>query len=314
MENLGGLFNPSSPEMEAMASLTYYTVAITAVILAIIVFAVVYITIRYRKKTGDDEEPYQDFGNLKLEIVWTVIPVAIVAALFLLTCSTMRAVDPPPGDKEPDLVVIGHQWWWEIRYPATGVITANELHIPAGEKMLARLESIDVVHDFWVPELGRKIDLVPGHPNYMWIVAGEPGVYIGACAEFCGDQHANMRIRVVAQTSEEFKKWQEEQQAVPRTPTHGIAREGAALFQSMACMNCHTIRGTAAAARIGPDLTYLADRDTIGAGVLTNTPENLVKWLSNPQKYKQGSLMPNMKLTDTEVKSIVAYLEALDEQ
>jgi cytochrome c oxidase subunit 2 len=314
MENLGGLFNPSSPEMEAMADLTYYTIGITAVILAIIVFAVAYITIRYRKKPGDDSEPYQDFGNIKLEIVWTVIPVVIVAVLFLLTCSTMRAVDPPPGDREADLVIIGHQWWWEIRYPATGVITANELHIPAGEKMLARLESIDVVHDFWVPELGRKIDLVPGHPNYMWIVAGEPGVYIGACAEFCGDQHANMRIRVVAETTGEFKKWQEEQQAVPRTPSRGTAREGSVLFQSMACMNCHTIRGTAAAARVGPDLTHLAGRNTIGAGVLTNTPENLAKWLSNPQKYKQGSLMPNMKLTDSEVKSIVAYLEALDEQ
>ena len=205
MENLGGLFNPSSPEMEAMADLTYYIIGISLIILAIIVIAVTYIIIRYRKKHGDDGEPYQDFGSLKLEIVWTIIPLGIVAVLFLLTCNTMRAVDPPVGDKEPDLVVIGHQWWWELRYPDYGVITANEVHIPVGKYLLVRLESIDVIHDFWVPELARKIDLIPGHPNHIWIIASKPGVYLGACAEFCGDQHANMRIRVIADEEEEFK-------------------------------------------------------------------------------------------------------------
>ena len=314
MENLGGLFNPSSPQMEAMAALTYYTAAVCIIILGIIVVSVAYIIIRYRKKAGDDGEPYQNFGNLKIEIVWTVIPIAIVAVLFLLTCSTMRAVDPPRAERDPDLVVIGHQWWWEIRYPSSGVLTSNEIHIPVGKEMFVRLESVDVIHDFWVPELGRKIDLVPGHPNYMWLVAGKPGVYIGACAEFCGDQHANMRIRVVAESEEDFQKWVDGQLVVPPTPGHGIAREGAQLFQTMACMNCHTIRGTAAAARVGPDLTHLSDRATIGAGVLTNTPENLAKWLLNPQKYKPGSYMPNMKLSNEEVKSLVAYLEALNEQ
>lgn len=296
-----------------MADLTYYTIAISVVILAIIVIAVAYITIRFRKKPGDDGEPHQDFGNLKIEIAWTLIPIAIVAVLFLLTCSTMMAVDPPRADKEPDIVIIGHQWWWEISYPKAGVLTANEVHIPVGKPLLARLESIDVIHDFWVPELGRKIDLVPGHPNYMWIVAGKPGVYIGACAEFCGDQHANMRIRVIAEDESAFEKWLTEQARVPETPSSGIAADGAKIFQDVACMNCHAISGTSAAARIGPNLTHLATRDTLGAGVLNNTPENLTKWLVNPQKYKPGSLMPNMKLTDTQVKAIVAYLEALNE-
>ena len=313
MKNLGGLFNPSSPQMEALADLTYYTIAISVVILGIIVIAVAYIIIRFRKKTGEEGEPYQDFGSLKLEITWTLIPVAIVAVLFLLTCSTMRAVDPPSADREPDIIIIGHQWWWEIIYPESGVITANEVHLPAGKTLLARLESIDVIHDFWVPELGRKIDLIPGHPNYMWIVAAEPGVYLGACAEFCGAQHANMRIRVIAQTEEEFSAWLTEQAKIPETPSTGIAAEGAKIFQEVACMNCHTIAGTPAAARVGPSLTYLATRDTIGAGVLTNTPDNIAKWLKNPAKYKPGSLMPNMKLTDEQVNAIVAYLEALDE-
>jgi cytochrome c oxidase subunit 2 len=313
MENLGGLFNPSSPEMKAMSDLNNYMLGIALVILGIIVIAVIYIIIRYRKKKDDDGEPYQNFGNLKLEIVWTAIPVVIVAGLFLLTCSTMRAVDPPRGDRKPDIVIIGHQWWWEIYYPKSGVFTANEVHVPVGEKMLARLESVDVIHDYWVPELGRKMDLVPGHPNYMWLSSGKTGVYLGACAEFCGAQHANMRIRVVVQSEEDFKKWEQEQLVIPPTPTSGIAAKGAQLFLTKACMNCHTIRGTAAAARVGPNLTHHTTRATIGAGVLTDTPENLTKWLTNPQKYKLGALMPNMKLTASQVKSIVAYLEALNE-
>lgn len=311
MENLGGLFNPSSPEMEAMADLTYYVIGISVIILAIIVIAVTFIIIRYRKRTGDEGEPYQEFGSLKLEVVWTIIPLGIVAVLFLLTCNTMRAIDPPVGDNEPDLVVIGHQWWWELRYPKQEVITANEVHIPIGKYLLVRLESVDVIHDFWVPELARKIDLVPGHPNHIWLIANEPGVYLGACAEFCGDQHANMRIRVIAQKEEEFNEWVRQQRVIPPTPTSGQAAEGAQLFQDMACMNCHTIFGSPAAARVGPNLTHLDKRQTIGAGVLTNTPENLTKWLSNPQKYKPGALMPNMKLSDSEVQAIVAYLEAL---
>ncbi|MEQ9619552.1 MAG: cytochrome c oxidase subunit II [Deltaproteobacteria bacterium] len=311
MEKLGGLFNPSSLEMDAMTDLTVYIIVISAAILGIIAFAVAYIIIRYRKKPGDDTEPYQDFGSLKLEIVWTAIPVAIVAVLFLLTCSTMNVIQPPVKDHEPDLVITGHQWWWEIYYPKSGVVTANELHIPLGKYLLIRLESIDVIHDFWVPELARKIDAVPGHPNYMWIEATKPGVYLGACAEFCGAQHANMRIRVIVENEEEFKEWEKQQLVIPATPRAGLAGEGAKLFQEKACMNCHTIMGTAAAANVGPNLTHLNKRQTIGAGVLTNSPENLAKWLTNPQKYKQGSLMPNMKLSDNDVQALVAYLEAL---
>ncbi len=311
MEKLGGIFNPSSSEMEAMAALTNYTIFITAAILLIIVVALVYIIIRFRHTSGDNTEPYQDFGSLKLEITWTVIPIIIVAALFFLTVKTMHAVDPPTRGKEPDLVVIGHQWWWELYYPKSGVLTANEVHIPAGKKLLVRLESIDVIHDFWIPELARKIDLVPGHPNHIWIEASEPGVYLGACAEFCGTQHANMRIKVIAQTQEEFDTWEKEELKVPPSPSSGEAQLGAELFQSKACMNCHTILGTGASARVGPSLTHLANRTTIGAGVLSYSPENLAKWLLNPEAYKPGSLMPNMKLTEAEVKALVAYLGGL---
>lgn len=311
MEKLGGIFNASSPEMTAMAGLTFFMIAMAIAIFVIVTGAIVFIIIRYRKPKGDETEPEQYFGSLTAEIIWTLIPTIIVAILFFYTVKTMYAVDPPKGDREPDIVIIGHQWWWELYYPKSGVLTANELHIPVGEKWLARLESVDVIHDFWVPELFRKIDLVPGHPNHIWLVAGKPGTFLGACAEFCGTQHANMRIRVIAQSREEFDAWEKEQLKVPRTPRSGPAGKGAKLFLTDACMNCHTIRGTAAAARVGPDLTHLNTRETIGAGVLMNTPENLRKWLSNPQAYKPGSLMPNMKLSDDEVNQIVAYLESL---
>ena len=311
MEKLGGIFNASSPEMAAMAGLTFYMLAIAIAILAIIVVAVAYIIIRYRKRPGDDGEPRQDFGSIRVEIIWTVVPAIIVAVLFFLTVKTMLAVDPPKGDRKPDIIIIGHQWWWELYYPNSGVLTANEVHLPVGEKWLARLESVDVIHDFWVPELFRKIDLIPGHPNHIWLVAGKPGTFLGACAEFCGAQHANMRIRVIAQTREEFDAWEKEQLRIPKTPTSGEAAKGGKIFLTEACMNCHTVRGTAAAARVGPDLTHLNTRETIGAGVLMNTSENLKKWLSNPQAYKPGSLMPNMKLSDDEINQIVAYLGAL---
>jgi cytochrome c oxidase subunit 2 len=311
MEKLGGIFNASSPEMAAMAGLTFYMLAIAIAILAIIMVAVAYIIIRYRKRPGDNGEPRQDFGSIRVEIIWTVVPAIIVAVLFFLTVKTMLAVDPPKGDRKPDIIIIGHQWWWELYYPNSGVLTANEVHLPVGEKWLARLESVDVIHDFWVPELFRKIDLIPGHPNHIWLVAGKPGTFLGACAEFCGAQHANMRIRVIAQTREEFDAWEKEQLRIPKTPTSGEAAKGGKIFLTEACMNCHTVRGTAAAARVGPDLTHLNTRETIGAGVLMNTSENLKKWLSNPQAYKPGSLMPNMKLSYDEVNQIVAYLETL---
>jgi len=311
---LTSVFNPSSPQAWAIANLGIFMIIIAGVILAIIIALVTIISYRFRRKPGDDEEPRQVYGNEKLEIVWTIIPFLIVAALFILSVITMVKVNPSSAiiDKqEPDLVIIGHQWWWELHYPKSGVVSANEIHIPVGKKMLVRLESIDVIHDFWVPEVARKIDLVPGHPNYIWLEADEPGIYLGQCSEFCGIAHAHMRLRVIAHHQEEFDVWEKGQLYVPPTPRSGEAGKGAKLFKEKACMNCHSIAGTDAVATVGPNLTHLATRTTIGAGTLPNTPINLAKWLKNPKGFKPGALMPNMKLSDDEVKAIVAYLEAL---
>jgi cytochrome c oxidase subunit 2 len=297
------VFNPSSPEAQSIVNLFVLTLFIAAVIFILVAGLVLIASFRFRSRPGEDE-PRQIFGNRKLEIAWTVGPALLLIVLFVLTIKTMSASDPPilPG-QQPDLVITAHQWWWEVHYPKSGVITANEIHIPAGQKLLFRVESADVIHDFWVPELGRKIDAIPGHPNQVWLEANTPGTYLGTCAEYCGAEHAWMRIRVIAQPQADFETWQQQQLQLPKIPTSGAAAEGEKLYTQKTCIVCH-------AAGIGPDLTHLGDRETIGAGVLTNTPANLAKWLKNPQAVKPGSYMPNFNLTDTEVQALVAYLEA----
>lgn len=283
--------------------------AVAAAILLIVVGLIVWVTVRYRARPGD-AEPAANFGDAKLEIAWTAASLLVVGGLFLLTIRTMRAADPPPGGQSPDIVVVGHQWWWEIRYPASGVITANEIHVTAGKRSLLRLESADVIHDLWIPQLARKMDMIPGHPNHIWLEPHAPGTYLGACSEYCGAQHAWMRVRVVAQTASDFEDWRRQQLSVP-PPPNGAPADGAKLFQSLTCRNCHAIGGTPAEARVGPDLTHVAARQTLGAGVLENTRSNLARWLADPQSIKPGSNMPNLRLSKAQVDQLVAYMETL---
>jgi cytochrome c oxidase subunit 2 len=303
-------FNPSSPHAQVISDLFILVLYISVIIFLVVFGSLLYAILRYRGKPGQPD-PAQEFGNTKIEIVWTAVPFLIVVFLCVFTVKTMYSADPPEKGEEPDLVIIGHQWWWEARYPKSGIVTANEIHIPVGKNLLVRLESADVIHDFWVPQLSRKMDAVPGHINYIWLHASEAGTYLGACSEYCGAQHAWMRIRVIAQPPEEFEAWQKEQLRVPTRPAKGEAALGAELFEGLTCVNCHAVSGTLAKAVIGPDLTHLASRQTLGAGVLENTPSNLAKWLSNPHTVKPGVLMPNMKLTENEINLLVAYLETL---
>jgi cytochrome c oxidase subunit 2 len=270
----------------------------------------IYITIRYRSRPGAGE-PVQVFGHTRLEIAWTLAPAVLLVIVFGFTIGTMRAADPPIGDRQPDLVITGYQWWWQVEYPASGVVTANEIHIPVGQRLLVRIEGGDVIHDFWVPQLGPKRDMVPGHSNHLWIEADTSGSYLGACAEYCGNQHAWMRLRVIAQPQAEFDAWQQQQRAVAAAPGGGDAAQGALIFQQRTCANCHAIAGTPAAARAGPDLSHFASRQTLGAGVLDNTPENLLKWLTDPQAIKPGNHMPSLRMAEAELRALVAYLETL---
>jgi cytochrome c oxidase subunit II len=303
------VLSPASPQARSIFDLGVETGVILAGIFAIVAGVLVYALMRFRWREGEPD-PHQQAGNLKVEIIWTAIPCLIVVALFALTARTMGRADPPPPPA-PDLIVTGHQWWWEIRYAKTGVITANEIHLPVGRAFSIRLESSDVLHEFWVPELARKITAVPGHPNHLWLEADKPGTYLGICSEFCGTEHAWMHFAVIVEPPAAFAAWEKAQLQAAVAPAGGGAAKGLALFERTSCMNCHAINGTAAVARVGPDLTHFAGRRMLGAGVAENTPETLRRWLADPQQVKPGAKMPNFKFTGEQLTQLCAYLDTL---
>jgi cytochrome c oxidase subunit II len=303
--------HPGSPLSQATVDLLKATFILSAVIMAIVTGLVIYCIVRFRNRR-EQAEPHQFHGHNGLEILWTVVPFLVLVCLMVLTVKAMNASDPPRKEKEPDIIIVGHQYWWEVRYPRSGVVTANEVHIPAGRPLLFRLESADVIHDFWVGQLGRKMDMVPDHPNFAWLASDYPAEYQGACSEFCGVQHAWMLIRVAAQSSKEFAAWERQQLKPATQPASLSAERGAKLFQQMTCVNCHAIHGVPGNAVAGPDLSHLASRKTLGAGVVENTTEGLTRWLRNPQKVKPGNLMPNMLLTEEQTADLVSYLQTLE--
>src|SRR5215467_8577150 len=253
------VFNPQSPQARAIFDLTIIVIVVMVVIFAVVVGIVLYALLGSPRWREGERDPEQGAGNKKIEIVWTAIPLLIVAILFVLSARTMGISDPP-APPNPDVVVIGHQWWWEARYTKSGAIVANEIHIPVGKALSLRLDAADVLHEFWVPELARKMTTVPGHPNHIWIQADKAGKYLGFCSEFCGTQHAWMHFLIVAEPQNEFEKWERAQLAAAPSPPSDNAQKGLALFQRMSCVNCHAIKGTTATAQIGPDLTHFASR------------------------------------------------------
>ncbi len=305
------LFVSSSPEAYDINSLFLKFLILAAIIIALIAGLVIYSSIFFRAKRRPAEPP-QVFGNKKLELIWTIIPFIIVTFFFFLTLKTMREINKPfSSDRKPDIIIIAHQFWWDMRYPGKNVITANELHIPVGKKLLMQIQSADVVHSWWVPDLGRKTDAIPGHINHSWIEADKPGVYLGTCSEYCGMEHAWMKIRVVAESQEDFDKWIKEQQKANEPPTDSIAMTGEELFQSKTCASCHAILGTPARAHVGPDLSHFASRTTMLSGMLDNNMPNLQRWLADPQKVKEGAHMPNFMLNPKEIEALSIYLEGL---
>ena len=207
-------------------------------------------------------------------------------------------------------MIRGHQWWWEVVYP-NGIVTANEIHIPVGTKLKVLLESADVVHSFWVPRLGRKLDVVPNHQNYLWLQADEPGRFMGACAEFCGNQHAKMRILVVAQEPADFDAWLAAQAEPAQVPKTELAKAGLDYLEQAPCGNCHTVRGAKLRGVVGPDLTHVASRQTLGAGSLKGGAIGLQQWMTNSDDYKPQSHMPNFHLSQQNLDAVVAYLAGL---
>lgn len=305
------VFSPSSPQAAPIFSLFIFVLIACAVILALVSGLVVYACLRYRSKPGEGDPP-QRFGRKRLEIAWTAAPLLLLVAIFIFTARAMSSSDPRPSDtSSPDIVVVGHQWWWEAQYPKGGFRTANEIHLPVGRNVGVLIKTNDVIHDFWVPQLARKVDAIPGFPNYLLLHANKPGIYLGACSEFCGEEHAWMRFHVVVTSQSGFDTWEYQQVQSAAAPHSALAVEGLRLFQEKTCVECHAITGTEAKAQVGPDLTHFLSRQKFAGERLDNTPENVVRWLKNPQEIKPGSHMPNMQLTDDEVNSLVAYLEEL---
>ena len=237
-----------------------------------------------------------------------VMPIVLLAALFVWSdIFVMRSTAAPAnGTTAMTIDVIGHDWWWEARYAGTPVVVANEIHIPTGTRIQVVGTTADVIHSFWVPELARKIDLIPGMTNRLLLEADVPGTYRGQCSEFCGIQHAHMAVSVVAQPPVAFRRWLARERR-PATATG----PGEAVFMHEACASCHTIRGTQARGKVGPDLTHIASRRTIAANELPNTPSDLRAWIRDPGKFKPGTRMPTLPLTPRQLDELVAYLEKL---
>jgi cytochrome c oxidase subunit 2 len=310
------IFQPLSQPAQEVKELSLLVLVVCAVIFLVVAGLLVYTIIRFRHRAGDEaSEPPQVYGSNQIETAWTVLPILIVFVLVLVTSRGIADIQnrkAAPGALQA--TVVGHQWWWEIRYPELGIVTANELHVPtsaAGRRQptFLKLQSADVAHSFWVPQLAGKTDLIPNRVNLMWFEPTEPGTYLGNCAEYCGTQHARMLIRVVVHPPEEFERWVAEQQRAAAEDES--AQAGRQVFFATSCVSCHTIKGTSAQGVFGPDLTHLMSRQTLASGAAPNTPEMLRSWVRDPQKLKPGSLMPNMQMTDEEVDRVVDYLMTL---
>ena len=316
-------FDALGPVSQSQLTILWVILGAGAFVFVLVFALLIFATIRYRRKSDDEADPPQIHGNNKLEIAWTIAPAII---LIIVAVPTVRGIffdANPPDDAAFTVEATGHQWWFEFEYPEQGIVTANELHIPVNQAVAVNLYSVDVIHSFWVPKLAGKLDMVPGNENHMWLEADEPGVYFGQCAEFCGESHAKMRFRVVVHTQADFDAWVIAQKQLAAIPTDPLAKEGYDLFIGQAqCWACHTIDGfQRARGSVGPNLSHVASRMQLGAGIMDNTQENLRAWLEDPNSFKPGNVMsrdavvyadPSKGLSEPQISALVAFLRSLD--
>lgn len=305
------------PQAQAIADLFWMFLAILAAVWIVTIGTLLVGLARRRRSAPRDPLAENPRFERRLTIIVGSAVAAtamIVVALTVVSYASQKALAPNQGGVV-SLRITGHQWWWEITYhdasPDRSFTTANELHVPVGEKVAIELESTDVIHSFWVPALAGKMDLIPGRRNRITIQADRPGVYWGQCAEFCGYQHAKMNILVIAEPRADFDRWRDAQIASAQLPDDPVRRRGLDIFVSKACVMCHQIRGTIAAGRVAPDLTHIGSRRTIAAGTLENTRGNLAAWIVDPQRIKPGANMPTVQLGADEIEPIARYLEGL---
>lgn len=305
---------PAGPGAERIGELFWAMTALGGIVFLIFCGALAY-ALAHRRTAPLRPTPEQDRRRTRMILILgAALPTLILVPLLFWTFGVQAAIDPRARPADLVVEVVGKQWWWEVRYrdpdPSRWFTTANELHVPVGRRVELRLTSTDVIHSFWVPELHGKTDMIPGRENVAWIQADRPGVYGGQCAEYCGLQHTYMGLLVVAQRPEDYERWAAAQRAAAAEPTDPLARAGRDAFMS-ACAYCHAVRGTPAGGNLGPDLTHLASRRTLAAGLLPNTPGHLGGWIASPQALKPGALMPQVPLTSEQFERIHRYLLTL---
>lgn len=304
------LLDPAGPAARRVSGLWWVMFWISMVVFVVVLGFLVVTLARSRARSETVDRRPVKWGEPFIVAAGVIIPAVVLIGLFLLSLRDTSELSGPSADEGTPVTVevVAKDWWWEVTYPESGAVTANEIHIPAGEPVRVRLLSTDVIHSFWVPRLQVKKDNLTDRVNELWLEADEPGRYRGQCAEFCGLQHANMLFYVIAEPRSRFDQWLEDQ-AEPAVATESAGRD---VFLSSACSGCHTVRGTSADAQVGPDLTHLASRSTIAAGILANDRANLALFVTDPQGVKPGAIMPPTELTGEELTALLDYLESLD--
>jgi cytochrome c oxidase subunit 2 len=301
---------PTSAIAAHEANLFKVVLILGAAVLVFVEGGFIWSIIRDRKRDGDETPPPQIVGNRKVEFIWTAVPILLVITLFTLTVQTMGAVAAPrAAAQDLNLHVVGHRWWWEFYYPDLGITTANELHVPAGTNVQITLDSVDVIHSFWIPQLSGKTDVIPGQTNHMWFNAGQPGTFLGQCAEFCGTEHALMHIAVVVDSQEDFKAWAANQQK-PAAPAQTADEQAGLKLVAGTCAGCHSIDPDQPEPKTGPNLTHLFSRSVFGGGSFELTEDNLRRWLTDTQVMKPANDM-QITLRPEEVDQVMAYLKLL---
>ncbi|HEX9037220.1 MAG TPA: cytochrome c oxidase subunit II [Ktedonobacterales bacterium] len=308
------ILDPQGPVAKSESDLFWFILAVSTFVFVAVVSMLVYSIWRFRDRPGA-AAPRQTHGDTRLEIAWTVVPSLFLLGVLVATITTMFGIQQPASANTITVNAIGHQWWWEFKYPDQNIVTADEMWIPTGAVVHINLISDNVIHSFWVPQLGGKTDVIPGHDNAMWLKADTVGWYRGECAEFCGAQHAHMDFVVHAVSPSDYQSWIAQQQSPAAQSSDALAQQGAKYFVSSPCIGCHMVNGvtnSAGAKLIGPNLTHFGSRQWIAGGVVDNTPANLKSWIMDAQSIKPGSDMPTFSnLSPAEVDALVAYLESL---
>jgi cytochrome c oxidase subunit 2 len=301
--------DPQGPAAAHIANLWWILLAAGTVIFVLVMVLLLVGLLRRRQDRNTLAAPPS--GGRMIVLGGIVMPVVVLSGVLALTVNTLLALSAPAKADDYVVEVIGHQFWWEVRYPQHTVLTANEIHIPAGRPVRVHLAAQDVIHSFWVPQLHGKLDMIPGQTNSFWLQADNPGEYKGLCAEFCGTQHAKMLFLVIAQPEDEFQAWLTHQRRPAAVPLEPLAQRGLEVFLSAGCIECHAVRGTDASGNLGPDLTHVASRRTLGAAIMPNNAGNLSGWIADPQHIKPGNLMPDSPLTGEELQALLAYMQTL---